>query len=203
MSDSHEHDHLDASGKRLGMWLFLFTEVMLFAVLFIIYSVYRSNYFEAFQKSAHHLSLGFGTVNTVLLLFSSMTMVFSIIAIQRKNEFLSQVWILITMTMGVVFLGNKYLEWYHKIYEGIYPNSEVLLEMSRGEVLFYGLYFLMTGIHALHIIIGLVLLSFAGYYVNVGRISPKNPVMLENFGLYWHLVDIIWIFLFPLFYLIG
>jgi len=126
----------------------------------------------------------------------------SITAIQKKNKKLALSLLGITIILGLAFLVNKYFEWGEHFKEHIYPGSAVLALRGHGDVLFYGLYFFMTGLHALHIIIGLVFIMVITFSIKKDKIDHENYVLLENSGLYWHLVDLIWIFLFPLFYLI-
>ena len=197
------HNHYDAEASKIGMWLFIFTELLLFGVLFVIYAVYRYINHEAFHLAAEELDSFVGAVNTVILLVSSMTIAMSTTALQKKNKSLTLMLAGITMILGVVFLVNKYFEWAGKFDHGIFPGSEYLTEsLSQGEILFFGLYFIMTGLHALHIVIGLALIAVAMWKVYTGRVHAERAALLDNSGLYWHLVDIIWIFLFPLFYLI-
>jgi len=195
-------EHRDDEASKLGMWLFLFTEMLLFAGLFIVYSVYRYKNPEAFHQAAHELDVTIGTINTVLLLISSMTIAMSITALQKKMKKLAIGLLSITLTLGFVFLVNKYFEWGGKIEHGLYPGSEILAERGRGDILFFGLYFFMTGLHALHIVIGMIFILFVLVYIVKDKLTFDNYAQLENSGLYWHLVDLIWIFLFPLFYLI-
>jgi cytochrome c oxidase subunit 3 len=126
----------------------------------------------------------------------------SVTAIQKQNKKLTLLFLGATVLLGIVFLVNKYFEWGEHIKEQIYPGSSILALRGQGDVLFYGLYYFMTGLHALHIIIGLVFIGFIMVFVVRNKINSGNFVLLENSGLYWHLVDLIWIFLFPLFYLI-
>jgi cytochrome c oxidase subunit 3 len=194
--------HRDDLASKTGMWLFLFTEMLLFGGLFIVYSVYRFRNAAAFHLAAEELSVFVGTLNTIILLISSATIAMSITAIQKNSKKLSLLLLGITVLLGIGFLVNKYFEWGHHIREHIYPGSPVLALRGQGDVLFYGLYFFMTGLHALHIIIGLVFICVIGRLIIKDKIGHDNFVLLENSGLYWHLVDLIWIFLFPLFYLI-
>jgi cytochrome c oxidase subunit 3 len=194
--------HNNDQTSKTGMWLFLFTEMLLFGGLFIVYCVYRLRNADAFHMAARELSVPIGTINTVILLTSSTSIAMSITAIQKKNKKLSLVFISITLILGLAFLVNKYFEWGEHIKEHIYPGSAVLALRGHGDVLFYGLYFFMTGLHALHIIVGLIFISVIAISIIRNRINSENYVLLENSGLYWHLVDLIWIFLFPLFYLI-
>lgn len=196
------HVHRDDIGARMGMWLFLFTELILFGGMFILYSVYRYKYPDAFHLAAKELNTIIGTFNTAILLTSSLTMALSITAIQRKQKALSVFFQLLTIVLALGFLINKYFEWTAKFHHGIYPGSETLLAKPSGEILFFGLYYVMTGLHGLHVIIGMVLITVMTRFTSKGIITNDNYVKLESAGLYWHLVDIIWIFLFPLFYLI-
>lgn len=187
---------------KFGMWVFLFTEMLLFGALFIVYSVYRFRNAEAFHLAAGDMSIFIGTLNTVILLTSSATIAMSITAIQKNNKKHAIVFTGITVLLGLLFLVNKYFEWGEHIRHHIYPGSETLALRGQGDVLFFGLYFFMTGLHALHIIIGVTVIIVAMSFIYNGRINSVRYSILENGGLYWHLVDLIWIFLFPLFYLI-
>jgi cytochrome c oxidase subunit III len=202
MSSNMEDLHRDDLASKTGMWLFLFTEMLLFGGLFVVYSVYRYRNADAFHLAAHELSVFIGTVNTILLLISSSTIAMSITAMQKRNKKLSLALLGVTVFLGLMFLVNKYFEWGEHFREHIYPGSPVLALRGQGDVLFYGLYFFMTGLHALHIIVGLGFIGFIVVYIIRDTVNPDNYVLLENSGLYWHLVDLIWIFLFPLFYLI-
>ncbi len=198
-----EHSHYDAEASKIGMWLFIFTELLLFGGLFIVYSVYRFMNPDAFHLAAHELNRTIGAINTILLLISSMTIAMSTSAIQLKKKGLTLLLLTITVLIGITFLINKYFEWGVKFQHGIWPGSEHLLnDFGKGEILFFGLYFVMTGLHALHIIVGLIVILFAMAGIQKGKVNADRSALLENAGLYWHLVDLIWIFLFPLFYLI-
>lgn len=203
---SHEHAaslvHRDDVGARMGMWLFLFTELLLFGGMFLLYSVYRFTNQAEFHLAAKELNTVIGTFNTIILLTSSLTMALSIAAIQKNNVNLSIFFQLVTVLLGLAFMVNKYFEWTAKFHHGIYPGSEELLVKSPGEILFFGLYYVMTGLHGLHVLIGMVIILFMTSFTIKGVITRDSYVKLESAGLYWHLVDIIWIFLFPLFYLI-
>jgi len=192
----------DYTGAKLGMWLFLFTEVLLFFGPFLLYSVYRYRYGADFYGASRELDLLIGSINTAILLTSSLTMALSISAMQKGSKGLSIALLIVTIVLGGIFLANKYHEWMSKISHGIYPNSHTLLGQSRGRVLFFGLYFFMTGLHGLHVLAGIIVLAFMAVFIITGRITPSDTIKLENAGLYWHLVDIIWIYLFPLFYLV-
>ncbi|MFO7997815.1 MAG: cytochrome c oxidase subunit 3 family protein [Bacteroidales bacterium] len=195
-------DHRDDQGAKLGMWLFLFTELLLFGMLFVVYAVYRSMHPEAFRIGGEELDVVMGTINTVILLISSMTMAMSITAIQKGDKKRCLQLLSVTLFIAIVFLVNKYFEWDTKFEYGFYPGSETLHDLGFGTILFFGLYFFMTGLHALHILIGIGLFIYVISQVNKEHIHQTDYIWLENTGLYWHLVDLIWIFLFPLFYLI-
>lgn len=196
------HVHRDDEGDKLGMWLFIFTELLLFGMLFLIYAVYRYKNPVAFQLGGEELDVFLGTLNTVILLISSATVAMSISAMQKGEKTKALILLGTTLFIAVVFLINKWFEWGVKIEYGLYPNSESLLELGHGTTLFFGLYYVMSGIHALHILIGIGLFLFVYRQIMVNKINKTDYVWLENVGLYWHLVDLIWIFLFPLFYLI-
>lgn len=199
----HSDPHYDPEASKLGMWLFIFTELLLFGGLFIVYAIYRFLNPEAFHLAAGELNMTIGAINTLILLVSSMTIAMSTSSLQKKDIKLTVLLLEITIILAIIFLVNKYFEWGIKFDHGIWPGSEhMLLDFSNGEILFFGLYFIMTGLHALHIIIGLIIIIVALRKVQKGTVNADRPSLLENAGLYWHLVDLIWIFLFPLFYLI-
>jgi len=203
MSEKHlQNEHIDYTGSKLGMWFFLFTEILLFGGLFLIYAVYRAQYAQEFHNTAHGLSTILGAVNTIILLTSSLTMALSIVALRQGKKNSSIVFQAITLLFGLAFLVNKYFEWSGHIHEGLYPNAPELLSRSHGEILFYGLYYVMTGLHGIHVVIGMIAIAAMLWLTVRGNVSGENFNKLENAGLYWHLVDIIWIYLFPLFYLI-
>jgi cytochrome c oxidase subunit 3 len=196
------HVHRDDVGTKLGMWLFLFTELILFGGMFIVYAVYRFKYPTEFHLAATELDTLVGTVNTLILLTSSLTIAMSITSIQEGKKGLSLLLVGITIALALAFLVNKYFEWGHKFAVGLYPGSPELLNRPAGEILYFGLYFVMTGLHGLHVIIGAVVLAVMMVFIAKGTVTKHSFVRLEAGALYWHLVDIIWIFLFPLFYLL-
>jgi len=197
----HPESHKDYEGSKLGMWLFLFTEILLFGGLFILYSAYRARYPLEFHEAGQHLNVVIGVANTIILLTSSMTVAFSITAIQ-KGDRRRCLWCLLgTIILGAAFLANKYFEWSAEIGRGLYPNSPVLMQRPHGDQIFFGLYYSMTGLHGLHVIAGIIVLAFMLGFVARNKITSRDFNRLENGGLYWHLVDVIWIFLLPLFYL--
>ena len=194
-------EHRDYMGAKLGMWIFVFTELILFGGLFVAYGMYRSMHAQDFHKASGELNLTLGVINTVVLLTSSLTMVLSIVAIRLQRKRQSMLFLACTMLLGVVFLVNKFFEWRAKFHHGIFPGSEHLMARPPGERLFFGLYFGMTGLHGLHVTIGVGVMSVMMVFLARDRIRHNDFIKLENTGLYWHLVDVIWIFLLPLFYL--
>jgi len=193
--------HRDDFGAKLGMWLFLVTEINLFGGLFVAYSYMRHKYPAEFHHGGSELNATLGVTNTIVLLTSSLTVVLAIMALQRGKAALSRAYLLATVGFGFVFLVIKTIEWSAKFHHGLYPSSTHLATLPHGEQIFFGLYFTMTGLHGLHVIIGMTVLFVMSRMVKSGRISQDKHITLENGGLYWHLVDVIWIFLLPLFYL--
>jgi len=202
MSTDHGLEHRDDYGAKLGMWMFLFTEIFFFGGLFIVYAVYRSMYPMEFKAASLHLNSFIGALNSTLLVTSSLTMSMAVTALQKGKNKVSSRLIAITLLFAIAFLVNKLFEWDHKILLNLYPGSEFMMTLSHGYILFFGLYFFMTGLHALHIIIGIVLLSICLVRVSTGSINKDRSMLIVNSTLYWHLVDLIWLFLFPLLYLI-
>lgn len=196
------HEHRDYLGDKFGMWLFLFTEILLFGGLFLLYSVYLHRYPAEFHQGGLQLSRVFGTANTAVLITSSFTVALAVSALQQGRKALCQWLLALTIALAAVFMVNKYFEWTAKIAHGIYPGSPELAR-DGGTNVFFGLYYVMTGAHGLHVIIGAALLGFCMLRIGQGRVTAGDYGLLENGGLYWHLVDLVWIFLFPLFYLIG
>lgn len=198
---AHTTEHRDDEGAKLGMWIFILTELVLFGGLFVAYGVYRFMNAHAFHHASTELNVTLGVVNTLVLLTSSLTMVLSIAAIRRQSKRAAMLFVGATIVLGLVFLVNKFFEWSAKIHHGIYPGSEQLMQRPPGERLFFGLYYGMTGLHGLHVTVGVVLLTVMLVLLGRGAIRHDRFTKLENSGLYWHLVDVIWIFLLPLFYL--
>jgi cytochrome c oxidase subunit III len=194
--------HGDTVGKKMGMWFFLFTEILFFGGMFLLYAIYRYKYSQDFHNAAAAENIVLGTINTAILLTSSLCIALSISAIRRGERFFSSWLQIATVTMGIAFLVIKYFEWMAKIDIGIYPDSPVLLKLGDGEILFFGLYFVMTGLHGLHVLVGCVVISFMVHFTLNRTIERDNFARLENTGLYWHFVDIVWIYLYPLFYLV-
>jgi len=199
---THMEVHRDDEASKLGMWLFIFTELLLFGGLFLVYTVFRSKYPANFHEGSLELSVTIGALNTIALLISSMTIAMALTAIQKNNKKLAMQLIAVTLFLATFFLVNKLIEWNAKFEHGLYPGSPLMPHLDRGDLLFFSLYFFMTGLHALHIVVGMVLLTMCFFKVKSGSLHSKKYINLENGALYWHLVDLIWIFLFPLMYLI-
>jgi len=195
------HVHRDDLGARLGMWLFLVTEMVLFGGLFIAYSYMRARYPAEFHHGGAELDSTLGVINTLVLLTSSLTVVLAIVAVQRGESGRAKLFLACTIGFGLAFLGIKSFEWATKFSHGLYPSAPHLATLPPGEQVFFGLYFTMTGLHGLHVMIGMTLLAVMLRMVSTGTVRQDRYIHLENSGLYWHLVDVIWIFLFPLFYL--
>ena len=193
---------IDRTGIKIGMWLFLYSEIILFGGLFVLYAVYFYRYPEFFAEGGKELNRVIGAINTIVLLLSSFTVAASITAIQRNNKKQTVGLLLFSIFCGFIFLVNKYFEWGAKFHHDIYPNSETLVSGEPGLNIFFGLYYVITGLHGLHVIIGMILLSISLVYVLKDKVTSSRFSMLDNSGLYWHLVDLIWIFVFPLFYLV-
>jgi cytochrome c oxidase subunit 3 len=199
---SAQEKHTGYTGAKFGMWFFLMTELIFFGGMFLLYSVYRTKYPADFHTAALDENIVIGSLNTGILITSSFTMALSISAIRKGNNLLSS-WLQAgTIIMGCIFLLNKYFEWSDKIGRGIYPDSSLMMQKKKGEILFYGLYYVMTGIHAFHVIVGIVVIATMLFLTRSGAINSGSFVKLENTGLYWHFVDVVWIYLFPLFYLV-
>jgi len=251
------HEHKDYAGDKFGMWLFLFTELILFGGMFLALMVYMTGeYKHEFHVAATNLNVFMGAGNTVVLLTSSLTMVWAITALQKGSKFWSLFHIALTIALALTFMVVKYFEWTAKFHHHIFPPKITALanhfgpsdlgrqwtkewkesgmdlhafnhvyvdtegnekpegfvdtehkyshhRYSSGQVLFFGLYFTMTGLHGFHVLIGVVLLLWMMKLVKQDVVTGEEFGMLENVGLYWHVVDLIWIYLFPLFYLVA
>ena len=194
--------HRDHAGAKLGIWLFLFTELFLFGGLFLLYGVYLARYPQEFTTAGHQLHRLLGVINTLVLLTSSLLAAMSVTAL-RRNETRATVGLLGgTIACAAIFMVNKYLEWSAEIGAGIYPGSSRLVAGPPGEAIFFSLYYLTVGLHGLHVLIGGALLAVVAVRVRRGTIHGGDYIWLENSTLFWHLVDLVWIFIFPLYYLI-
>jgi cytochrome c oxidase subunit III len=205
----HHFDDMDqqAEASALGMWVFLVTEIMFFGGLFMAYIVYRAAAPEAFQEASFHLSIGWGAFNTAVLIFSSLTMALAVRAAQTGRAPTVQVgWLVATMILGAVFLGVKVIEYADKFEHHIVPGpyfDKSAWAHPAGVEQFYSLYFVMTGLHAIHMIVGIGIMTVIAIMAWKRHFDSSYYTPVEISGLYWHFVDIVWIFLFPLLYLIG
>ena len=212
------HHFADKEQQRdaasLGMWLFLGTEIMFFGGMFCAYLIYRYWYFNEFAAGSRSLDLKLGTINTAVLICSSLTVALGVRAAQMGRRKLLVVLMLLTLVFGFAFLGIKGVEWYAKYEEHHIPGnsfdaSDIIRDYPQihidpsHEQIYFSLYFAMTGLHALHMIIGVGIFSFIAFYAWRGRYTPDYHTPVEIAGLYWHFVDIVWIYLFPLLYLID
>jgi cytochrome c oxidase subunit III len=226
----HEHDHVpglhhhfdDMKQQRettsLGMWAFLATEVMMFGGLFFTYSLYRWMYHNAYIIGSRHLNITLGTINTFVLLFSSLTMALAVHAAQEGKRKKLVLFLIVTMILGAAFLGIKAIEWGTDYREGLVPglawfyfqeNARAAAQVAAAGItpnhvmMYFVIYFCMTGLHALHMVIGLTIVGITTWMSSRGAFENGNEQPVEIVGLYWHLIDIVWVFLFPLLYLIG
>lgn len=202
---AHQFDDLaqQHESSTLGMWAFLATEVLFFGGMFLVYILYRTYYPDMWEAASQLLDWKLGGLNTLLLLVSSLTMAFAVHASGEGNRKATVRYLVVTMLLGLGFLVIKAFEYEHKIHDGLIPGlnwtNTTLPDKSEA---FFFLYFALTGVHALHMIIGLGVVAVITWQAHKGRYTQgyNNPV--EMVGLYWHFVDIVWIFLYPLLYLI-
>jgi cytochrome c oxidase subunit 3 len=208
---AHHFENLaqQKEASTFAMWVFIAQEVMFFGGLFATYAVYRFKYHEAFAAASHHLDVPLGAFNTAVLILSSLTMALAVRSAQLGRRRAIALWLLATVLFGGIFLGVKAVEYTDKFEHHLYPgpgfSAEVLhLEGERADQaqIYYSLYFAMTGLHALHMIIGIPIILLFAFWALRGRFSASYNGPVEVLGLYWHFVDIVWIFLFPLLYLI-
>ncbi len=190
---------------KLGMWVFLLTEILFFGALFVAYAIYRAWHPDLFHEAHKHLDVILGSINTVVLITSSLSIALAIRAMQLGKRKQTLILLLVTLLLACVFLVIKYFEYTHKIHLGQLPGKFYTFTGIEGTNphVFFSVYFMMTGWHGIHVIVGVGLIGWLALRTLRGHFSPEYYTPLEMTGLYWHLVDIIWIFLFPLFYLIG
>ncbi len=204
----HQFEDLEQQREAasLGMWLFLATEIMFFGGLFTAYTVYRMMYLPGFDVGSHLLNVRLGAVNTIVLLSSSLTMALAVRAAMLGKRRHLVAFLILTMLLGLTFVGVKLtFEWHHEYVEHLAPGLDFDLNSphAKGAELFFVFYFTMTGVHALHMIIGVAVMAVLTWQAIQGRFTPERYNAIEMAGLYWHFVDVVWIFLFPLLYLIG
>ncbi len=190
---------------KIGMWLFLLTEILTFGGLFVTYGIFRMVNPEMFYNAHKALDIGLGTFNTIVLIISSVTVVLAIHSIQNDRQERTIFYLVLTILLAVTFLVVKYFEYHHKFELGQLPGKYYTYDgiVGTNPHVFFSIYFLMTGLHGLHVLIGIGLITWIVVRTAKDHFSSDYYTPLENVGLFWHLVDMIWIFLFPLFYLIG
>ena len=228
--DVHEHPfyqkhHFETAEQQreaasFGMWLFLLTEIMFFGGLFFAYLLYRNWYYDAFVSASNSISLPLGLINTIVLISSSLTMALAVWASEIKDLKKLKMFLWLTILLGFIFLGIKSVEYHDKFTEHHVPGASfdikdfvnppagtnekpLTVDMANKTQIYFSLYFAMTGVHALHMIIGIAILFVLVYKARTGLYTTGYVQPIENFGLYWHFVDIVWIFLFPFLYLIN
>lgn len=225
----HEHPpylrhHFETVGQQreaasFGMWIFLLTEIMFFGGMFAAYLIFRNWYHAAFVAGSNTLNITLGTTNTAVLICSSLTMAMAVYSAEMRRKSALVTYLLLTIVLGLAFLGIKAVEYKEKftlhhvpgpnfsIQEFVHPTDPKAIplspDMAEKTQIYFSLYFLMTGMHALHMIIGVSMLVFLVVRASKGAFTAGHIMPIENFGLYWHFVDIVWIFLFPLLYLIS
>ena len=228
----YQRHHFESMGQQVdatsfAMWLFLLTEIMFFGGLFTAYLIYRNWYYAAFVAGSHQLDIRWGTANTAVLIASSFTMAMGVWSAEMRRKGQLVFFLVLTFVLGLVFLGIKTIEYgekikkhhvpgfHYSIQSFVNPESDVEVhekypkdeplraDMARHTEVYFSLYFAMTGMHALHMIIGVGLFGYLAWMASKGRYGPGYYTPIENAGLYWHFVDIVWIYLFPLLYLID
>lgn len=225
-ADAHAHPswlahHFDTATQqfdaaKLGMWVFIATEILMFGGLFVAYGIYKTHEPQVFLQAHHTLNKELGAANTVILLFSSLTAALAVRSAQVGDRNKTSLFLVVTILCALGFLGIKYTEYAHKIHEGFLPGRYFghpgfdLTQLATWEHplparanMFFGLYFMMTGLHGLHVVVGMCVLSWVLLKNLRGGISKEYFTPVDIGALYWHLVDLVWIYLFPLLYLVG
>jgi cytochrome c oxidase subunit III len=202
--DSVEHEY---DSSKQGIWLFLCTEILMFGGLFVAYTIFHHIYPELFAEGAKYLDWKLGALNTVVLLTSSLTMALGIYFNQKNQKNKAALALGVTILCGAIFMVVKYFEYTHKIHEGLRPGDWFTATEHAHEVknlaLYFSFYFMMTGLHGLHVLVGMGLISWVLVRTLRGEFSSQYYTPVEGVGLFWHLVDLIWIYLFPLLYLVA
>lgn len=210
-AESHHQHHFATieqqyDSSKQGIWLFLVTEILMFGGLFVAYSIYHSLYPEVFKHGSEMLDKVMGTTNTAVLIFSSFTMALGIHYVQTDKLKHAAISMGITIVCACIFLVVKYFEYSHKFHDGLLPGkyftNEELANIPNA-ALFFGFYFMMTGLHGVHVFAGACMIGWCMVKALRGNVSSGYYTPVEGVGLFWHIVDLIWIYLFPLFYLVG
>ena len=196
----------DFYGGKLGFWLFMFTEVMMFGAMFLVLTYYNTLHHADFVLASSHLNRFLGGTNTVILLVSALTMGLGLLKMRVGDVKGAKLMIWATIILALIFLAIKGVEWTEEYERGVFLMHGELLASSTmpfGEKLFYGMYFTMTGLHGVHIIIGIGLMLWLLKRINAGKVTPEHHILHWNIALYWDIVHLIWVFVFPYFYMIG
>lgn len=224
--DEHAHPaflahHFDTPAQqfdsaKLGMWVFICTEILMFGGLFVAYGIFSSQEHAVFHAAHLHLNKIMGAINTVVLLFSSLTAALAVREAQLGRRGRTELLLVVTVLCACVFLVIKYFEYMHKLEDGLLPGqffgrafgnplhpTEIVHELPRRAHMFFALYFMMTGLHGVHVVVGMSILIWVIVKNRQGKISAEYFTPVEIGALYWHLVDLVWIYLFPLLYLVG
>jgi cytochrome c oxidase subunit III len=205
---AHHFDSADQQfeSNRMGVWLFLVTEILFFGGLFCAFAVFRTWSFNGFVEAHHHLDKVMGAINTLVLITSSLTMALAVRSAQVANKRATTILLAITIACAAAFMVVKYFEYSHKFHDGLLPGGAFFAEgfqNPKEASIFFAVYFMMTGVHGLHVLIGIGLILWILIRNEKGQFSGRYYSPVENVGLYWHLVDLVWIYLFPLLYLVG
>src|SRR3989338_4500134 len=187
------------ASSKLGLWLFLVTEVLLFGGLFVVYIIFRALHPETFLEAHHHLNKIMGSINTVVLICSSLTMAMAVDKSKQGHAIQANRYLLVTIACGAIFMVIKYFEYTHKFHEGLLPGIHFTNETMTDPhaPLFFSIYFMMTGLHGIHVLVGMGLMVWIFLRSRKREFGPSYYTPVEMVGLYWHLVDLIWIYLFP------
>lgn len=205
LEEQYDDQEQQREAYNLGMWVFIATEIMLFGALFLAFTVYRLTYPATFAAAGRHLDVPLGSLNTAVLLTSSLTMALAVHAAsagKRRGRLVAA--LLATAALGAIFLAIKGIEYSQEFAEGLFPGRGFVWTEAgepRARLFFY-FYFLLTGLHALHLTIGIVIVLGTAFFAWRGRFPPENDTPLDMVGLYWHLIDIVWVFIFPALYLL-
>lgn len=199
---SAEHEY---STSKQGIWMFMVTEILMFGAIFVAYGIFHTLYPEMFAEGASHLDWKMGFLNTLVLITSSYTMAMSINHVQKNNINKAITNLIITLVCACIFLVVKYFEYHHKFELGLFPGK--LFEYKAAQhgnlALYFSFYFVMTGLHGIHVLVGMGLITWVLIRTKRGDFSAHHYTALEGVGIFWHIVDLIWIYLFPILYLIG
>ena len=203
----NEHEVLDYTddyvGSKFGFWLSLFTELMMFGTMFLVFSIYFYQFSDDFLHHSKSLNIFLGGTNTVILLISTYTMGLATLNLKKGELKKASFMTYITIILAIAFLIIKAFEWGAEFSHDIFPDSQTLVSMNDGSNIFFGLYFTMTGLHGFHIILGIILMLSVLYKIKSGSLHPKHYIFMKNTTLYWDFVHLIWVFVFPIFYMIG